>query len=286
MPVARTRTGLPSATGIGLRTPHVAEVLATLPTVGWLEVHSENYFMHGGPALAVLAQCRASYPVSLHGVGLSLGSADGLNPAHLQRLVNLAARIEPAAISEHLSWGAIDGRYLHDLLPLPYTREALQLVCQHVDQVQEALGRPLLVENISSYLRFVTEDMPEWDFLAALSKHTGCQLLLDINNIYVSACNHGFSPHDFLNGIPVNAVAEMHLAGYEQVDGLLIDTHSTTVSAPVWDLYCCALQRFGPQPTLLEWDQQIPPLSVLLDEANQAQRYLEHCLDAQPAIPA
>lgn len=272
MPIPVT---LPAQAGIGLRAPHLRQVREEIPAVAWFEVHSENYFAAGGPALAALADIRQSYPVSLHGVGMSLGGADALDRAHLGRLKALADRIEPAAISEHLCWSAIGGRWLNNLLPLPYTGEALDRVCDHVNQVQDTLQRPILVENVSSYLRFLPEEMPEWDFIAAVARRTGCGLLLDVNNIHVSACNHGFAAADFLAGIPRGTVHEIHLAGYEETDGLLVDTHSRPVYPAVWELYADALDRFGPVPTLIEWDQDIPEFSVLLDEAATAQAYLD-----------
>lgn len=277
-------SALPRRAGIGLRSPHLQEVLATRPPIDWFEVHSENFFVAGGPALAALLALRQDYPLSLHGVGLSIGGADGLDSNHLRQLQALVERVEPAAVSEHLCWSAIGGRWLNNLLPLPYTRAALDLVCAHVDQVQEALRRPILMENVSSYLRFLPEDMPEWEFVAAVARRTGCGLLLDVNNIHVSACNHGFDAHQFLAGIPVDAVAEIHLAGYEEVDGLLIDTHSRPVYPAVWALYQAALQRFGAQPTLLEWDQDIPALAVLQAEAATAQGYLDRLTSPRPEI--
>lgn len=285
-PHAETRAGqagisLPRQAGIGLRAPHLQQVRQETPAVAWFEVHSENYFAAGGPALATLEAVRQHYPLSLHGVGMSLGGADALDREHLGRLRALAERIEPAAVSEHLCWSAIGGRWLNDLLPLPYTREALARVCDHVDEVQTALGRLILVENVSSYLRFLPEDMPEWEFIAAVARRTGCGLLLDVNNIHVSACNHGFAAADFIAGIPVDAVAEIHLAGYEEVDGLLVDTHSRPIYPEVWELYRAALEHFGPVPTLIEWDQDIPPFAVLQGEAAQAQA----CLDALEEAP-
>jgi uncharacterized protein (UPF0276 family) len=276
---------LPSRAGIGLRAPHLAQVRHGRPDVAWFEVHSENYFAAGGPNLAALEAIRADYPVSLHGVGMSLGSADGIDARHLAQLKRLVERIDPAAVSEHLCWSSISGRWLNDLLPLPYTREALDCVCAHVDQVQTALGRRLLVENVSSYLRFLPEDMPEWAFIAELARRTGCGILLDVNNIHVSACNHGFAAADFLAGIPVGAVGEIHLAGYEDVDGLLIDTHSRPVWPAVWALYDDALQRFGRVPTLIEWDQDIPEFAVLEAEARQAQARMD-ALEPADALAA
>jgi uncharacterized protein (UPF0276 family) len=277
---------LPNKAGIGLRTPHIQRVLDETPDVPWFEVHSENYFVAGGPAMATLEAVRQRYPLSLHGVGMSLGGADDLDRDHLRQLKYLVDRIEPAAVSEHLCWSAIGGRWLNDLLPLPYTSEALERVCAHIDEVQTCLGRSILVENVSSYLRFLPEEMPEWAFVAEVAKRSGCGILLDVNNIYVSARNHGFNAADFLAGIPLDRVMEIHLAGYEEVDGLLIDTHSRPVYPDVWALYLAALERFGAVPTLIEWDQDIPELEQLLAEATQAQRHLdaleahEHALTA------
>jgi uncharacterized protein (UPF0276 family) len=269
-----TRT-LPEVAGIGLRAPHIAEVRTQKPAVGWFEVHSENYFVDGGPALEALDAIRRDYPVALHGVGLSLGSADMLDAEHLARLKRLASRIEPAAISEHLCWGRIDGRHLNDLLPLPFTEESLALVSNRVDAVQTALGRPLLVENISAYLRFQDDTMTEWDFLCALALKTGCGILLDINNVYVNAVNHGFDPRDYLAAIPGDAVAEIHLAGYDDTGLCLIDTHGARVAAPVWSLYRETIDRFGPRPTLIEWDTDLPSFEVLEQEAARAQAILD-----------
>jgi len=268
---------LPAAAGIGLRAPHVAQVLAERPRVAWLEVHSENYYADGGPALAALDRIRRDYPLSLHGVGMSLGSADPLDRVHLDKLRRLIARTEPAAVSEHLCWSGVGGRHLNDLLPLPYTEEALALVCDRVDEIQDALGRELLVENVSSYLAFADATIPEWEFVAAVARRTGCRLLLDVNNIYVNSVNHGFDVDAYLAAIPPEAVAEIHLAGYTPRGALLIDTHGAPVAPPVWELYRRALGRFGPRPTLIEWDTDIPPLPVLLREAEQAQSLLEAC---------
>lgn len=274
LPARQPAVSLPVQAGLGLRAPHLQQVRQEVPAVAWFEVHSENYFVAGGPALAVLEEIRENYPLSLHGVGMSLGGADDLDRDHLRQLKALAERIQPAAVSEHLCWSSIGGRWLNDLLPLPYTRQALARVCAHVEQVQEALGRSILVENVSSYLRFLPEDMPEWAFVAEVAKRTGCGVLLDVNNIHVSACNHGFAAADFLAGIAVGSVGEIHLAGYEEVGGLLIDTHSRPVYPAVWELYRAALERFGPLPTLIEWDQDIPDFAVLQSEAALAQEYL------------
>jgi hypothetical protein len=258
--------------GIGLRPPHVAQVRRDRPAIGWLEVHSENYFVDGVTALTAI---RADYPVSLHGVGLSVGSADALDAEHLAKLKRLAARVEPALISEHLCWGRIDGRHMNDLLPLPFSDESLAVCCERISAAQAVLGRPLLIENVSAYLRFDADAMPEWEFVAAVARRTGCMLLLDVNNIYVNAVNHGFDPRDYLASIPGDAVAEIHLAGFDDNGSCLIDTHGTRVAPPVWDLYRTAIERFGPRPTLIEWDTDLPSLDVLLEEAAMAQAILE-----------
>ncbi len=271
----------PSSVGIGLRAPHYHEILSTRPAIDWLEVHSENFF-GDGPPLRILERCREHYPVSLHGVGLSLGRAGALDRAHLAKLQRLVHNIEPCLVSEHLSWGAIEGRHLNDLLPLPYTEEALALVCTHIAETQDALGRRILIENISSYVRWQHDAMPEWEFVREVVKRSGCDLLLDVNNIYVSAMNHGYDARAYLAAMPADAVAEIHLAGFDEGEGCLIDTHGQRVAEPVWQLYREAIARLGPRPTLIEWDTALPALSVLLDEANIARSMLEerHALAA------
>lgn len=256
--------------GIGLRAPHHAEVLRRRPALGFLEVHSENFFAAGGPALAGLERVRAAYALSFHGVGLSLGSADAVDQAHLRRLAALVRRFQPMLVSEHLSWSSFGGRHAHELLPLPFTEEALAHVVARIGAAQDALGRELLVENVSSYHRFAVSAMPEWEFVAEAARRSGCKLLLDVNNIWVNACNHGFDARRYLAAIPAAAVGEIHLAGHQEVDGLLVDTHGARVSAPVWALYAEAVARFGIRPTLVEWDVDIPELDVLLDEAGRA----------------
>ncbi len=269
------RTSLPVAAGVGLRAPHVGQVLAERPRVAWFEVHSENYYTEGGPALAALDRIRADYPLSLHGVGMSLGSSDPLDAAHLAKLRRLVARVEPAAVSEHLCWSGIGGRHLNDLLPLPYTEEALDHVCARVTQVQDALGRELLVENVSSYLAFADATIPEWEFVAAVATRTGCKLLCDVNNIHVNAVNHGFDADAYLAALPGAAIAEIHLAGFDASGPCLIDTHGAPVAPDVWALYARAIARFGPQPTLIEWDTDIPAFAVLQREAATAQSIME-----------
>jgi uncharacterized protein (UPF0276 family) len=264
--------------GIGLRAIHHDEVIARGPTVGWLEAHSENYFGRGSAPRRVLAEIRRRYPLSLHGVGLSMGSTDPLDTVHLGEIVRLTRELEPMFVSEHLSWASAGGRFTNDLLPLPYTEEALLHMVTRVRQVQEALGRQMLIENVSSYLQFAHSQIDEWDFLAELARQSGCGLLLDVNNIYVSAMNHGFDALRFLNGIPRGVVQEMHLAGHSvhTIGGreIRIDTHSAPVCEAVWSLYSAALERFGSVPTLIEWDSEIPPLDVLVAEAQKADRML------------
>jgi len=281
-----TTQALPCRAGIGLRSPHYQPVLEQQPDLGWLEVHSENYFAAGGPALHYLERIRERYPLSLHGVGLSLGSADPLNPHHLDRLGRLVERFEPAVISEHLSWSSVDERYLHDLLPLPHTREAITHVANRVQQLQDYLGREILLENISDYLRYEHADFAEWEFLAETVQAAGCGLLLDVNNVYVNAVNHRFDPYLYIDHIPAGQVREIHLAGHtlnrvgEQE--LLIDTHNRRVAPQVWDLYRYTVSRMGPRPTLIEWDADIPALDVLLEEAATADAIQE----SGHAVPA
>lgn len=285
-------TGLPAQAGVGLRSPHHQEVLATLPSIlphaGWFEVHSENFFGAGGEALQVLESVRQHYPLSLHGVGMSLGAVAGPDARHLDKLRALVQRVQPAAVSEHLCWSSIGERHLNDLLPLPYTLEALSVVCANVARVQDALARPILVENVSSYLQFAQTDYTEWEFLAEVARRTGCSILLDVNNIHVSACNHAFDATTYLQAMPVEAVGEIHLAGYEtdESGSFLVDTHSRPVHEDVWALYAKALERFGPRPTLIEWDNDIPALSVLLAQAGRAERYLQAAREAHHAIAA
>jgi uncharacterized protein (UPF0276 family) len=225
---------LPVAAGIGLRAPHVGYVKAQRPPVAWFEVHSENYFAEGGPAIASLERIRADYPLSLHGVGLSLGSTDPLSRAHLAKLASLIARVEPALVSEHLSWSGVGGRHFNDLLPLPCTDEAVAHVCSRVAEVQDILGRVIAVENVSSYVGFADSDIAEWEFVAAVVARTGCKLLLDVNNVYVNAVNHGFDAETYLAAMPGDAVAEIHLAGFDARGPCLIDTHGARVAPEVW----------------------------------------------------
>ncbi len=285
------RLPIPAQAGIGLRFAHHDEVIEHRPPVAWFEVHIENY-MGGGANVRALETVRASYPVSLHGVGLSLGSVQGPDERHLDRIKAVAERIDPALVSEHLSWSAVGGRFLPDLLPLPMTEEALRIVCRNVDIAQQRLQRRILLENPSSYLRLRHSTIPEWEFLAQVSRRTGCGILCDVNNIHVSASNHGWSAAAYLAALPADAVAEIHLAGHSLrtlADGrsIRIDDHGSRVSAEVWTLYEQALALFGPVPTLIEWDNDIPDLAVLLDEARQANEMLGRVgRDATHAIAA
>ena len=274
----RERGPVPASAGIGLRFPHHRAVAETRPAVGWLEVHSENY-MGGGTTLRQLEAIRAHYPISLHGVGLSLGSAGPLDHVHLRRVKTLIERVQPALVSEHLSWSVTGGTYLADLLPLPMTEEALDVIWRHVDEVQTALGRNILIENPSSYLRYRHSTIPEWEFLASVAQRTGCGILCDVNNIYVSCCNHSWDAQAYLAALPADAIGEIHLAGHsvKELPGgrvIRIDDHGSRVTGDVWRLYEQALERFGPVPSLIEWDSNIPELGVLLDEAAIAERAL------------
>lgn len=268
-----------SQAGIGLRAQHHREILERRPAIGWLEAHSENYFAQGGPQRQALERIREHYALSLHGVGLSIGSTDPLDRAHLRELSRLIRDFEPLLVSEHLSWSSAGGRFLNDLLPLPYTEEALQHVVERVGEVQETLGRRILIENVSSYLQFSSSTLREWEFMAALTRQSGCGVLLDVNNIYVSGMNHGFDPLAYLNAIPRESVQEIHLAGHtvNRVGAreILIDTHGSQVSEAVWALYGHAVRRFGQVPTLIEWDTDIPALNVLMTEAAKADRIAE-----------
>ena len=289
MPQSR-RGSIPAKAGIGLRFPHHQAVVDTRPEVAWLEAHTENY-MGGGTSRRYLETIRRDYPLSLHGIGLSLGSAEEIDVAHLTRVRRVVERIEPGLVSEHLSWSVVGGAYLADLLPLPMTEEALDVVCRHIEQAQACLKRRLLIENPSTYLRFRHSTIPEWEFLARVAERTGCGILCDVNNIYVSACNHGWDAATYLAALPPAAVGEIHLAGHavKTLDNgktLRIDDHGSRVAPAVWALYAEALARFGPVPTLIEWDTDVPPLEVLLEEAGRAAAMLREaereyaCADA------
>jgi len=268
------RGPLPAQAGIGLRAPHHLEVLGRPGAAAWFEAHTENYFADGGAHVQALMRIRADHPLSLHGVGLSLGSTDALCRTHLARVRRAVSRFQPALLSEHLSWSSIDGLFANDLLPLPYTEEALRHVSTRIAQVQDFLGMQILIENVSSYLQYRCSRLAEWEFLAGVAAESGCGILLDLNNIYVAAQNHGFDAWRYLDAIDPRDVKEIHLAGHSRapIDGreLLIDTHGAPVCDAVWDLYRGAVSRFGARPTLIEWDTDIPALDVLLAEAAKA----------------
>lgn len=280
---------IPAQAGVGLRLTHIAELAGESTDakrrVPWLEVHSETFLNAGGPRLAMLQDVRSRYPLSCHGVGLSLGSAQGVDAAHLKRLAHLFDRVKPVLVSDHLSWSVVDGAYLNDLLPLPYTEETLAIVCANVARTQDALGQQILIENPSLYLSFIESNIPEWEFLRRVVRNTGCGLLLDVNNIYVSATNNAFDASHYLAEIPAEAVGEIHLAGHSVEDGVLIDTHSTYVCDPVWELYRDAIRRIGPRPTLIEWDMDVPEFAELQREAARAQAIMnQHALTESACV--
>ncbi len=266
--------------GLGLRPSHYTDILAQRPAVDWFEALTENYLVPGGKPLYFLEQVRAHYPVVLHGVSLSIGASTPLNTDYLKQVMALAERIDAAWISDHLCWTGENGINLHDLMPLPYTEETLRHVAARVSQAQDILGRQLLLENVSSYVTYRDSQLTEWEFLSAIAEAADCLILLDINNIHVSAFNHGFDPHDYLNGIPVSRVRQFHLAGHQNHGDYIIDTHDQPVIDAVWELYAAALRRFGPVSTMIERDDNIPPLAGLLDELDQARRIGDKVLKA------
>ncbi len=281
---------IPARAGVGLKAQHYRTILEDEPDIGWFEVHPENYMGAGGPPHRYLSEIRERYPLSLHGVGLSIGDDRPLDEAHLQRLKMLVERYKPGLFSEHLAWSTHDEGYLNDLLPLPYTEETLARVCEHVDQVQDMVGRRMLFENPSTYVRFAETDMGEVDFIAELARRTGCGLLFDVNNVYVQATNHGFSAEDYIDAFPVEHVGEIHLAGHaRETDDLgkplLIDAHDREVDRIVWDLYARAISRAGPVPTLIEWDANVPEWPVLFTEAMRAEEVMRAaCGRVAPAV--
>jgi uncharacterized protein len=255
--------------GLGLRAQHYDEILNGHPPIDWFEVISENYMLPGGQPLRVLDRIRERYPVVMHGVSLSIASTAPPNFEYLQGLRDLARRVEPKWISDHLCWTGVHGKNLHDLLPIPYTNEALDHVVSRVQLVQDFLGRAIVLENVSTYLQFNNSEMTEWEFLSELSRRSGCWLLFDVNNVYVSAFNHGYDPHSFLRGIPADRVVQFHMAGHSHMDTHIIDTHDQPVCEEVWDLYVAALKRFGHVSTMIERDDNIPPLDELIAEVNR-----------------
>ncbi len=270
---------IPARAGVGLKPEHYADILDGAPDVGWFEVHAENYMGEGGPPHHYLTAIRSRYPLSVHGVGLSIGSDGPLDRAHLARLAAVCDRYRPGLVSEHLAWSTHDGTYLNDLLPVPYDDETLRRVAEHVDEVQSTLGRQMLLENPSTYVQFESSDLSEIEFLTELVKRTGCGLLLDVNNVFVSATNHAYDARAYLDAFPVEHVGEIHLGGHaeDRDDGdarLLIDAHGSAVADPVWDLYAHAIARTGEMPTLIERDNDVPPWPVLEDEARRAERVM------------
>lgn len=271
---------IPARAGVGLKAEHYRDILDSRPDIGWFEVHPENYMGAGGPPHAYLTQVRELYPLSLHGVGLSIGADRALDKDHIARLKSLVERYRPGLVSEHLAWSTHDTKFLNDLLPLPYTHETLARIADHVGQVQDALGRQILIENPSTYVVFETSTMSETDFLNGIVERSGCGLLLDVNNVFVSATNHGFSPDYYIDTFPVEHVGEIHLGGHAEDEDeagypLLIDAHDRAVVDPVWQLYRRALRRCGPVATLIEWDNDVPAWPVLFAEAQNAERIIE-----------
>ena len=271
----RVAAPIPARAGIGLKPEHTKDLMQSPPRVGWFEVHAENYMGAGGRPHRFLEWVRERYPLSVHGVGLSIGGAGPLDKNHLQRLKALIDRYEPGLFSEHLAWSTHDGAYLNDLLPLPYTAETLMHVAAHVQEVQEKLQRQILIENPSTYVAFEDSQLSETEFLSELARRTGCGLLLDVNNVYVSAQNHGFDAEAYIRAFPVRHVREIHLAGYFEAEDsagerFLIDAHDSPVRDAVWALYAQAIARTGAAPTLIEWDNDIPPLTTLAGQADKA----------------
>ena len=270
--VSELKTSANLGFGVGLRPAHYEAIFETKPALDWFEIISENYMVPGGRPIAKLMRIRNDYPLAMHGVSLSIGSSDDLNAQYLRDLKALAGQIEPAFISDHLCWTGIAGKNLHDLMPIPYTEEAVAHVAGRVRQVQDFLGRQILLENVSSYVTFAQSEMSEWEFLRTIAEKADCHILLDINNIFVSAFNHDFEPIEYLEGIPVDRVRQFHLAGHENRGDIIIDTHDAPVIEPVWDLYAKACKRFGPIATMIERDDNIPPLEVLLVELDHARQ--------------
>ena len=258
--------------GLGLRPRHYPEILDHDPNVDWFEILSENYLVPGGQPLAILDRICARYPVAMHGVSLSIASTAPLDMDYLAGLKRLAERVEPQWMSDHLCWTGVHGINLHDLLPIPYTQEALDHVSERVNRVQDFLGRPFALENVSTYVSFGCSEMSEWEFISELARRTGCWLLFDVNNVYVSAFNHGYDPKTFIDGIPADRVLQFHVAGHSHMGTHIIDTHDAAVCDDVWNLYRYALRRFGPVSTMIERDDEIPPLGELLEELDVARR--------------
>jgi len=265
--------------GIGLRLDHFDDIKQQQPNIPWLEVLSDNYLIEGTMQRRYLEECRNNYPVTFHGVGLSIGSTDPLNMDYLKRLKKLKNEIQPAWISDHLCWTSAHGVVTHDLIPLPYTNSVIKHIVERISQVQDYLGEQLVIENVSSYLQFKSTEMTEWDFINEVTQQSDCRLLLDVNNIYVSAQNHSFNAEDYLYAMPAERVAEIHLAGYEDRGTHLLDTHSRPVTEPVWDLFKKAIKHVGDAPVLIEWDNDIPSLERVIEEASTAQKIKQQVLE-------
>lgn len=261
--------------GLGLRPNYYEEILTQKPNIDWFEVLTENYLVPGGKPLYYLDQIRTHYPIVMHGVSLSLGSSDPVDRDYLQQLKNLASRVEPVWISDHLCWTGVNGVNAHDLLPIPYTYQAVDHIVSRIHQIQEFLGRPILIENVSSYLTYKQSEMTEWEFILEIVKKADCYILLDVNNVYVSSINHQFNPMDYIFAMPAERVAQIHLAGHSNHGHYIIDTHDAPVIQPVWDLYAATLQRLGPVSTMIERDDNMPPLVDLLAEIKHAQEIAE-----------
>ncbi len=257
--------------GVGLRSQHFAAFAEGAVQVDWVEAISENFMMQGGRALSVLDAVRCERPVALHGVAMCIGSRDPINPDYIRRLKSLITRVEPAYVSDHLSWGSLHGAYVHDLLPLPMTEETLKHVISRIHQAQEMLGHPLVFENVSSYIRYSASDIPEWEFVAAVAQGADCGILLDVNNVYVNAKNHGFDAQTYIDAMPAERVVQLHMAGHTDCGTHLLDTHKGPISDTVWSLYRHTIQRFGAVSTLIEWDEDVPDIDTLLAEAAQAE---------------
>ena len=272
--------------GLGLRAQHYSEILEGDPSVDWFEVISENYMVPGGKPLHMLDRIRARYPVVMHGVSMSIASTAPLDRDYLHTLKRLAERVEPRWISDHLCWTGVHGKNLHDLLPIPYTRDALDHVVGRVQAVQDILGRAIALENVSTYVQFACSEMTEWEFLSELTKRSGCWLLFDVNNVYVSAFNHGYDPQTFIDGIPADRVVQFHIAGHSHNETHIIDTHDHPVCPEVWALYETAVRRFGPVSTMIERDDNIPPLAELVEEVNMARDIAARALHGiDPPLP-
>ena len=281
-------TQLPARAGVGFKAEHAKDIFGNDPAVGWFEIHPENYMVAGGPRLAMLEELCAHYPVSMHGVGLSLGGGEKLSENHLADLKRLVDRFDPAMVSEHIAWSSHEGLYMADLLPTPMTKTSLDQLVQAIETVQDYIGRRILIENPTSYMPLSQNSIPELDFITEAARRSGCGLLIDVNNVYISAHNLGFDAKAFIDAVPGDLVGEIHLAGHEQDanpdDDVLIDTHSRPVADPVWALFDQLISRIGPRPTLIEWDNDVPGWDVLAAEAALADRYLHH--DAKPLLEA